>query len=466
MKSIDPQIKKSAAFLILLLIALFVYISYLQVFEGPLLSNNPYNRRTAEHTKQIERGQILDRNNKVLAYSKQVGSQFERHYPYGAITGAVIGYTHEKYGRSGIENAADRFLTGMNRPLEQLGPLSHLLQPSQGNQVKLTLDAHLQELGYRLLGNRRGAIVMISPKTGAILALVSKPSFDPSLIENNWAAWNQSPDAILLNRATQGLYPPGSTIKVLTADVALTEKVATTTQTYQSPGFLKISSDYTLHEINDKNYGSLTLEQALTVSSNVVFGQLALDIGPTKLKKGYERFGFTQSLNNELQEANSRLPDFNNLSKGDLAQAGIGQASLLVTPLHMAMLSAAIANHGIIMKPYLINQVLSPAGATLEQTTTKEWLTVTTPEIAKILTDMMISVVQNGTASAAALSNIKVAGKTGTAENPHGQPHAWFIGFAPANDPQVAIAIIVENGGGGGSIAAPIAKQLFAEAIH
>jgi penicillin-binding protein A len=459
-------IRKVAYGLLTLLVVLIFYLTYIQFYEGSFLSSHPLNRRSALLMKQVERGAILDKNGKILAQSRLESDGYQRVYPEGRLFAQLVGYSSDKLGKTGIESTANGELSGMSDPWRYFGAVSHVLFTRHGHSVVLNVDTNVQEVAYRALGNHKGAVVAISPKTGQIIALVTKPAFDPNRIEEEWQSISTSTEGLLLNRAVQGLYPPGSTMKVLTAEAALFENVATINKTYQSEGTLKIPPDYVLHEINDKAYGNLTLKQAFTVSSNVVFGKIALELGRTRLAKAYDRFGFQKSLDPSISESMSRLPDFPQLSDGDLAQSGIGQASLLVTPLRMAMLAAAIANQGKMMEPYLMNKIVDAQGSVVKQYSPHEWLTATTPEIASLVKQMMVSVVDQGTGRGAGLSGISVAGKTGTAENPHGEDHAWFIGFAPADHPEVAVAVIIENGGGGGTIAAPIARQVFSAVLH
>ncbi|HEY3425223.1 MAG TPA: penicillin-binding transpeptidase domain-containing protein [Negativicutes bacterium] len=464
---IRDNIRKTAYFFLGLLIILFIYLSYIQVVESDFLANHPLNRRTSEAARKIPHGNIVDKNGKVLAYSEADGETgYKRDYPFGASMAHVVGYDSVKYGKTGIEGMFNAYLSGMNNPERQLGAVSHLLTGQPGNHVMLTLDAYLQETAYKALGNHRGAVVAISPRTGAILAMVSKPSFDPNTIDQDWSRVSQSSDSLLLNRATQGLYPPGSIIKVMIADAALTEKIVDLNTPFNCEGSLKIGPDYVLSEPGFKAHGQLNLEEALAVSCNITFGSLALKLGSGKMNKTFERYGFPLPVGEELQESSSHLPDFSRLSDGDLAQTGIGQGSLLVTPLRMAMLASAFANKGSIMQPYLVQQITAPDGTVIKRFTPKVWLTPTTPQLADTVGQMMVTVVNEGTGTAAQISKMEVAGKTGTAENPHGDSHAWFIGFAPADDPQIAIAVIVENGGSGGGVAAPIARQIFMQALR
>ena len=466
MKDMITNIRKVGFFLLGLLAILFVYLSYIQVFQSSFLATHPLNRRNTEMSRLVQQGMIVDRNGEKLAYSEKNNKGFTREYPYGAIMAHVIGYDSPKYGKAGIESTYNNYLTGMNSQLRHLGAISHLFASQEGNNVVLTLDARLQETAYRALGDKRGAIVVMNPHTGAILAMVSKPSFNPNTLDQKWESISGESSSPLLNRAVQGLYPPGSILKVMVADGALTEKVVDLKQTINCEGTLKVPPDYVLAESGFHAHGKVNLAEALTVSCNVTFGSLALELGNKRMGKLFDRYGFTRPVGQELQEVESHLPDFNSLGKGDLAQVGIGQGSLLVTPLRMVMLASTFANKGIIMKPYIVNRITDMDGNSVKEFNPEEWLTVTSPQLADKINHMMVDVVENGTGSAAYLSGIQVAGKTGTAENSHGDSHAWFIGFAPADNPQVAVAVIVENAGSGGSIAAPIARQILAKTLH
>jgi peptidoglycan glycosyltransferase len=463
---IAQNIRKVAFGLLSLLVILFVYLSYIQVVQSQFLSTHPLNRRTIEAARNIQYGMIVDKNGEKLAYSKKEGDIFKREYPYAAIAAQVVGYDSINYGKSGLESAFNGELAGNNLSIAHLGAISHLFTNKTGNNVILTLDVNLQETAYKALGNHKGAVVAINPKTGEILAMVSKPSFDPNQIDQYWKNISTDKNSPLLNRATQGLYPPGSTIKVMIAEAALKEKVTDLKRTIDCEGVLKIPPDYTLQESHLEAYGKINLAEALAVSSNVFFGTISLELGRNKMANTFERFGFKQPVGQELQEATSHLPDFSSLGDGDLAQTGIGQGSLLVTPLRMAMLASSFANKGKIMKPYLVNKVTAPDGSLIKTFTPEEWLTPTSSSLADDINTMMVKVVRDGTGTAAALPGVLVAGKTGTAENSQGDSHAWFIGFAPADNPQIAIAVIVENAGFGGSIAAPIARQVFRAALQ
>ncbi|MDR3589786.1 MAG: penicillin-binding transpeptidase domain-containing protein [Negativicutes bacterium] len=450
-----------------LLVILFVYVSYIQVVRSDFLAGHPLNRRSIELAAKIQRGQIADRNGQLLAYSEaDAAGKYQRYYPYGAISAHVVGYSSSKYGTTGLESAFNGELSGTVNPQHRFGPISNLWTAKAGSNLVLTLDAALQETAYWALGNRRGAIVAMNPRSGAILAMASRPAFNPATIDEDWRSVANSPDGPLVNRAVQGLYPPGSTLKVMIADAALADKISDTKRIFDCEGSLKIGPDYELTESDHHVHGKINLEEALAVSCNVTFGRLSLELGRSRMEKTFERYGFSKPVGSELLEVPSRLPDFSRLGDGDLAQTGIGQGPLLVTPLRMAMLAAAIANKGTIMRPYLVNRITASDGSTLKETTPAEFITATSPALADTVRRMMVAVVNEGTGYSARLAGVQVAGKTGTAENPHGASHSWFIGFAPADNPVVAVAVIVENAGAGGDVAAPIARQIIAQALR
>lgn len=465
-RPVADQIRKVAYTILGLLTLLFLYFAYIQIIRHEFWLTHSLNRRNLIAANEIQRGKILDRNGETLAKSlANQNGNYKREYPFGSILAPLIGYDNAKLGRSGIESLYNAELAGQVNPERRLGPIARLLGSKTGNDLRLTIDAELQRRAYQELGARRGAVVVLDIKTGAILASVSKPSFDPNAIEKEWNTISTASDSPLLNRTVQGLYPPGSTIKVIIADASLQQSSANAKKQFDCQGELKIPPDYVLHESNNTAHGKIDLKQALTVSCNVTFGSLALNLGRSKVSAAYERFGFSQPAE-DLQELPSRIPNFSQLGNGDLAQMGIGQSSLLTTPLKMATVAAAFANKGVIMKPYMIDKIMTPAGEVLYSSTPREWLRATTPELAAQVADMMAAVVKSGTGRRANAYSVSVAGKTGTAENPHGEPHAWFIGFAPVDKPQVAIAVILENSGSGGGTAAPIAGHILSLAVR
>lgn len=456
-KDIKKYILHCSVFMMACFLCLFGYIVYLQVIAAPSLAANPMNRR-GNAALDITRGAILDINGRELAKSSQPG---ERSYPYGEIMAPVTGYLGEAIGSDGIESVAGNDLTGQSQQLQMLGPIGQAMQSTQGNNVKLTVDADIQQLAYEALGSHRGAVLVMNAETGAIIAMVSKPTVDPTDVESNWKSLTAREDSPLLNRATQGLYPPGSTIKVLIADAALDEKVTDLNEKFNCNGKLQIGNEYIGESHGAVHGNNLTLKDALTESCNVTFGTLAMRMHGKGLESAFERFGFTTPINSEFNESKCHLPKFSSLGDGDTAQVGIGQGETLVTPLRMAMLASAYVNHGKIMVPYLVEEVISPVGLVIRKASPSKWMDVTSEKRANIIGGFMENVVTNGTGGAAAVPGVRVIGKTGTAENSQGADHGWFIGAAELPKGKIAFCIIVENSGGGGTVAAPIARQII-----
>ncbi len=455
---IKRQILQAASILLVLTGLLTAYIVYLSTWAADGLASNSLNMRRAAARADIWRGSILDAKGRVLAQNRPDGS---RSYPMGAAMAAVTGYNGENIGSAGVEGHANRELLGLSDDLSHMGAVSQLFQSERGNDVKLTIEADAQQAAYDGLDGRKGAVVVLDADTGAILAMVSAPSYDPNNIEANWKELSQQADGALLNRAVQGMYPPGSTIKPMIADAALTEGITDEKEIFACNGVLDVGGGHSIRESHGEVHGKVDLRKALTESCNVTFGTLGMRLGDDKLKKSFERFGFDRGLGGEILMAKPHLPDFGKLGSGDQAQTAIGQSTLLVTPMHMALLAAAYANGGEMMKPYLVQQVITPGGMVIADTRPEKWLSVTTPSMAAKIDSYMEDVVTKGTGRAAQVSGVRVTGKTGTAENAAGEDHAWFIGSAELRNRRIAFAILVENGGGGGTQAAPIARKVI-----
>ncbi len=460
--NIDKHIYVIVKIFIALFAVIFINLAYIQIYQAEALLKNPHNSNVTEKASEIKRGRILDNNGTVLADSEADGKNgFKRTYPYGEVFAAPIGYVSEKLGFAGIESSQNAALAGNNMMFHVLGPLSQLFEPTQGNDVHLTLSADYQKAAYDALGDRKGAVVILNRKTGEILAMVSRPSFDPNGIDANWDSLRTDENSPLLDRSTQGLYPPGSTIKPLIADGALTKGVATTDTVINCTGALYINSSYSISDSSGEVHGPITLAQALPESCNVYFGTMGLRLGADGLKETFSRFGYDKSLDSDFDSAAPKLPDFANLSDGEIAQVGIGQSTLLVTPLRMAMLAGTIGNQGVMMKPFLVKEVTSPDNSPIEVHEPQQWLTASSPEITNIIYNDMKNVIIEGTGTKAAVPGVEMIGKTGTAENAAGKDHAWFIGCANMPNEDISFAVIVENSGFGGSEAAPIINSVL-----
>lgn len=448
---------------VLAFLALFGWAIYLQGLQSEFYANGPGNPRSVAATAQ--RAKITDRQGNVLAKSvQQSDGTYKRAYPYGAAAAPVTGYSAAVHGNSGTEAAWNTILTSGDDALQWFGPAVSRPDRTQAS-LQLTVNAKLQRLAYQLLGNRRGAIVLLEPATGAILAMVSTPAADPGAIDQNWNSLSGRQDAPLLNRATHGLYPPGSSMKVLLAIGALNQlKLSPDQSIVDCKGFMQIGS-YKLEDANPSGHGKVTLSRALAESCNVTFGTIGMRLGGKGMDKLFAQTPWLNSDGLSLAVEKPSFPAFTDLPDGELAQTAIGQGTLTVTPLHMASLAAAIANGGVMMKPYLAASLIEEQGER-RLIAPSDWGTIASAAEAKAVGRMMVLAVEDGTAGAAAVSGVTVAGKTGTAENAAGKTHAWFIGYAPFENPEVAIAVIVENSGGGGSVAAPLASRMLQEALN
>ena len=345
-----------------------------------------------------------------------------------------------------------------------------------GNGVITTLDPAIQKAAYDALGSNKGAVVALNPKTGEVLAMVSKPTYNPNDLENeitaaNSQATNDSPSQ-LYNRATAGLYPPGSTFKTITLSSALENMPGVTTRIFEDDGKIIFNEKQSLSNDSNAVNGSIDLKDAFRVSSNVVFGTLAMELGNDKLKATAEAYGFNNSIEtNGFTLENSRFPTLKSSEKGSIAQTGIGQSSILATPMQMALVSSTIANNGKMMEPTLVSKVIDKDGNTVKTIDPKVLKQVISASNAATIKDYMKNLVDskvNGKWSY--FSGTDAAGKTGTADYnlPNGtpaKPHSWFIGFAPADNPQIAVAVIVENGGYGSTAAAQVAGSVIRTAV-
>ncbi|MDP4091996.1 MAG: penicillin-binding transpeptidase domain-containing protein [Bacillota bacterium] len=459
-------------FICFLFLLLAGYLTYIQLFESTSLSANPYNNRNQQLENDTLRGSIFDRNGKLLAYSKKTGDKQTRIYPFNNLYSQLIGYDSKIYGKSQLEKQYDNYLVNRNiaNPLLAIKNAFNSKEKT-GNDLYLTIDNKLQTLSRQLIGNRNGAVVAMDPKTGEILAMVSKPDFNPnsSTLEANWQNLAESSSHPFLPRATQGLYNPGSTFKIVISTAAFENGMGTVKM--NDKGSVIIDGRQIKNE-GGSAYGNIDIGKALSVSSNVYFSQIAVQLGQDRLKEITSRFELGKEIPFNIPLEQSSF-GYRNMSKADMASAGIGQGKVLVTPLQMAMITSAIANKGNMMRPMLVNRISTHDGL-LDLKNYKSSLLahVTDSNTAAGIKKIMQEVVDKGTGRNAAIRGISVAGKTGTAENEftgiqNRKEHSWFIGFAPVEDPQIVVAVILEyNGSSGGSVAAPIARSIISEYLN
>jgi peptidoglycan glycosyltransferase len=476
---VNRPIRRVAIGCLVLILILLLGDNLVQVVNATSLRDRPENGRETAARFDRERGPIVA-GGRAVADSVPSNDQykFQRTYPTGPLYANITGY-YGFFGSTGIERAEDDLLSGEDQRLfvRRISDLFTGRKP-KGGSVVLTIRPEVQQAAANALGGRKGAVVAMNPSTGAILAMVSQPSFDPGpLADHNstravaaQSALNDDENQPLLNRAAQGLYPPGSTFKVITSAAALSNGYTSQSRVDAPNSLLLANTATTLPNFQGESCsgggGQVSLTDALTTSCNTAYAKLGIDI-PGKddtLRRQAEAFGFNAPLEGfPLPSATSRFPA--GLDDAQTELSAIGQANVLVSPLQMAMVAATVANGGREMKPYLVDKTLAPDLTTLESTSPEEMGRPIDGNVAAQLNDMMQSVVQRGTGTAAQLS-VPVAGKTGSAENVPGRnTHAWFIGFAPADNPQVAVAVIIENGGTGGTVAAPVARQVMSAAL-
>lgn len=447
----------------ILFLSLIGYMSYFELYGKESIMANNYNRRLKATEEGIIRGQILDRNGEVLATTKVSDDISSRSYPYKKLYAHIIGYNSDIYGKTLLEAQYNDTLLGINA-LGLIGNTVSLVtgEEKTGNNLILTIDHALQARARELIGDNRGAIVAINPKTGEILAMVSTPDYNPneSSLEENWTDISTDEDSPLLPRAVLGLYPPGSTFKVVTAISAIEEGL--NDFQIEDTGSVVIDGK-TFSNAGNKAYGNLDMTSAMAYSSNVYFSMLSELLDSKALVKTAEKAGLNNNFNFDIPLKQSRI-NRDIKSKTEFAATVIGQGKLLVTPLQMALICSGIANDGVIMKPYLVKSISDKNNIVLTSTLSNKLYTITDEKTNALVKEMMIEVVKNGTGKKAAISGIEVAGKTGTAQNENSDQgdHAWFIGFAPAEDPEIAIAVIIENQAqDGGKVAAPIARKIM-----
>lgn len=461
-----------------LFILLVANLNYVNVIKGSDYASNAGNRRVLFNEYSRERGNIVvDGTTVAASVSTDDRLKYLRTYANGPVYAPVTGYYSLNYGSSGIERAEDDVLSGDDDRLfaNRITDLFKGRDPRGGNVV-LTLDRRAQEAAYEALGDRKGAVVAIDPKSGAILAAVSTPSYDPNLLSNHdpdaitdaYLALQDDPNMPMVNRALTQTYPPGSVFKIVVAAAALEDGKTPSTRVDAPDSIVLPNTTTTLANYDGESCGNGdtdTLKHALTISCNTAFALLGMDLGPTVIRQKAAQFGINdEPFTMPLYVARSTLGPM--ADDAALAQSCIGQRDVQVTPLQAAMLAATVANDGKLMRPYLVQEQQAPNLAALPDGVARPSVqsVAMDEDTASQLTEMMVSVVEDGTGTAAQIPGVEVAGKTGTADNaPGAPPHAWFIGFTQ----EIAVAVIIENGGvsgnetTGGRAAAPVAADVI-----
>lgn len=473
----NKQLRRVSTLVLMMFLALFASTTIIQYFQRDNLQSDGRNARTIYASFQTERGQILV-DGQPIAYSEPVDDRYnyQRVYPAGPMYSTVTGYFSVQPSAGGLERELNASLTG-DSDAQFLDRLNAILtgRDPQGASVELTIDPVVQQAAWDALGDYTGAVVALDPKTGAIIALVSKPAYDPNTlavhdpnaVEATYQALDADPNDPLIDRGISGdLNPPGSTFKLVVAAAALESGQYTPDSTFPNPTSLQLPGTSTsITNSADSNCGGggeATLATALRLSCNIPFAQLAGALGDDAIRAQAEEFGFGSSFDIPMSTEPSVYPT--TASEAETWLTGFGQASVRASPLQMAMVSAAIANGGRLMQPTLVESIVAPDLSVLQAFEAREYSSPLSAQNASILTQMMVAGVSNGVANNARINGVEVAGKTGTAENGQGEPYTlWFTGFAPANDPRVAVAVVLEDRrtGFGNLLAAPIAKAVM-----
>lgn len=463
--------KKPIFNIIYIFLGLFVlmmgYFTYFQIFRSNEVINSTYNKRQEVLAERVVRGRILSAEGDVLAQTVVDEEENEtREYPYGEVFAHVVGRFSK--GITGIEQAENiRLLTTNINSFEVMyADLRGVKSP--GDNVVTTLNTKLQQIAYDALGNHRGAVVVMEPSTGKILAMVSKPSYDPNEIDQIWEELiaedenSKDPESPLLNRATQYPYPPGSTFKLLTSLEFMRENITYKDYQYTCDGSIRYK-DMTIHCYNNKSHGEEDLKLSFAKSCNTSFANIGKGLNVDSFYKLCEDFLFNKALPIALEsKPSSFILQAGSSGEADAMQTAIGQGDTLITPLHNAMLAATVANGGAMMKPYVVDHIENAEGGTVKRYSPRMIGKPMTSTEAAYIGEMMRLVVTDGTGTKLKSLEVEAAGKTGSADHGEGEAaHAWFIGYAPYENPEIAVSVIVESVGTGSDYAVPIAKKLF-----
>lgn len=450
-----------------LFVLLMGYFVYFMVFRSETVINNPYNKRQDLFTQRIIRGTIYDRNNNELAYTDVAEDGTEtRIYPYGNMFSHIVGYCAQ--GESGIESYCNFYLLRSNTFFAKKIFNDIAGKKNNGDNIVTTLDLSLQQTAYKALGSRKGAVVVTEPSTGEILAMVSRPDFDPNSIsqlldslENETTKEN---DSVLYNRATQGLYPPGSTFKFITLLEYLEEGNSAEDFSFDCSGSFT-DEENKIRCYKGTSHGKEDLTRAFAKSCNCAFAKMSLTLDRTALKERCNSLLFNSELPLSLEYKKSSFTLDAGSNRMMTMQTGIGQGETLVSPIHMALLMSAIANDGVLMKPYYISHIENCEGSIGKVFKPSEDSELFTSSQAELLKTYLRAVVTDGTGSALNTEKYTAYGKTGSAEygNEKGKSHAWFVGFAEKDKKKLCVSIIVEEAGSGSEYAVPVAKSLFEE---
>ena len=443
-----------------LFLVLMGYITYFQVARSRDIIRSPYNARQDSYADRVVRGKILDKDGNVLAQTNVSEDGTEtREYPYGNMFAHVVGYSVQ--GKSGLESVENFELLTSNAFFLEKIKNEFQDKKNMGDSVVTTLNLKLQEAAYDALGNYKGAVVVMEPSTGKILAMVSKPDFDPNAVAENWDFLNTDQDSALLNRATQGQYAPGSTFKVVTALEYMRENPDYENYGYNCTGAIE-QDGVTIHCYNGHVHGQVGFQDSLAYSCNTSFSNIGLSLDIKNFRETSKELLFNSKLPSVLPYSKSSFSLEPGAGSADKMMTAMGQGKTQVSPYHMALITSAIANGGTLMKPYLVDSVTNYTGAVIDKNKPEKYKSLMTSEDAAKLKQYMSAVVDYGTASVLSGQSYTAAGKTGTAEysSDKEKDHSWFIGMTNVDNPELVISVIIESSDGTAK-AVDVAKQVF-----
>lgn len=450
-------------FFSLLFCGMLTYLGYFVATNEQEMVNNSYNSRQEILLTKNYRGTILSNDGKVLAETLlDAQGNEERVYPYGNTFSHVVGYSTN--GRMGVEAYSNYYLINSDISIGQKAANATASKKNPGNNVFTTLDVDLQETAAKALSTYKGAAIVTEVKTGKVLALVSKPDFDPHDIESMWDSLIEDKEStVLLNRVTQGLYPPGSTFKIITALEYIRENPDTWKDyLFTCNGYFK-SGNNRINCYHGSVHNNVSFEKSFAKSCNASFANIGKQLNLTSFEKTLNELLFECELPTTLTHSLSSTAINSETAEAQLLQTSIGQGKTLITPLHLNMITQAIANNGILLEPYVVDHISSADGKVLRTYAPETYGSIMTAEESSYLRELMIEVVENGTASRLSSYGYTAGGKTGSAEynSNKSDSHAWFTGFAPAQDPEIAFTIIVEGAGSGGDYAVPMIRRIL-----
>lgn len=447
---------------LILFLALMCYIVYFMAIKSEDFINSPYNTRQDSFSEYVIRGKILSADEKVLAETvvSSDGTEY-RSYPYGNKYAHVVGFSTN--GKAGIESSMNFNLLRSHAFIGQRVIQEIKGEKNEGDNVVTTLNSQLQESAYQALGNYDGAVIVMEPATGKILAMVSKPDYDPNQIAANWDSIANSDSSVLVNRGTQGLYPPGSTFKILTTLEYMRENPDYEQYQYDCDGSYT-ASGATIHCYNNKAHGQESLMDSFAHSCNASYASIGLTLDMDQMNSLCKDLMFGQKLPGDFESSISTFSADSSSSDSMVMETSIGQGETLMTPLHMLLITSAIANDGVMMKPYLVDHAENNAGIMVKEYEPTEVKQLISGQEAFVLKEYMADVASEGTASALSGASYTAYGKTGSAEygSVKGKSHSWFVGFAHQEGKEdIAVVVIAEGAGSGSAVAVPAAKKIF-----